>query len=504
MGEILQQVTIQELILYSIYFLDILFLFFYGMHCYFMIFLYRRNYRYCISSGVEIKDYPNVTVQLPVYNEALVIERLIHQTVRMDYPKDKLEVQVLDDSTDETQEKAKRMVAQYRRRGYDLKYIHRDERIDHKAGALREGLAVAKGEFVAVFDADFLPAREFLIKSVPYFKDPKIGMVQSRWGHVNANYSFLTRAQSIGVDGHFLVEQVARNCNNLFMNFNGTAGIWRKACIFDAGNWQADTLTEDFDLSYRAELAGWKFQYIQDVVNPAELPAHVSAYKSQQFRWAKGSIQTAVKLIPHILKSRETFIVKLEAIVHLTNYIVHPLMLINLLMGLPIILISSDYLQYSVVMVVASMLSIATFGPSSFYFFSMVKLYPDSWHKRIWFLPVLMVIGAGIALNNTRAFLEAVFGYKTPFIRTPKIALEQQGNDYQKIKYFIPIGVDTIMELGIGLYALASVLVAIYYKNYMIAPFLLIYSCGFLYIALLAVKQHFLGLKLASYASSAD
>jgi len=327
------------IILISVYSLDIVVLFLFGLHCYLMIYLYRRNAEYCVSGEDEEREpidldrissgsLPIVTVQLPIYNEYYVIDRLLKTTTALKWPKDRLEIQVLDDSTDNTRERARRLVEHYQNLGYDIHHIHRTVRTGHKAGALREGLDFCKGEFIAIFDADFMPTPEFLISTIPYFADDGIGMVQTRWGHINDDYSILTKAQSYGIDGHFMIEQVARNCNNLWMNFNGTGGIWRKRCIIEAGNWQSDTLTEDFDLSYRAELAGWRFRYFRDVVNPAELPATISAFKSQQFRWCKGSIQTALKLIPTILRSRFNWKIKGEAVVHLLNYSVHPLMLI--------------------------------------------------------------------------------------------------------------------------------------------------------------------------------
>ncbi len=506
MFEYISGLSLFHIVVYSLYIIDILFLFFYGIHCYFMIFMYTRNASYCDAKKYRMRSYPFVTVQLPIYNEALVVERLIRSSTQIDYPKDRFEIQVLDDSNDETYEIVKKLVRFYRRQKYNIKHIHRTNRVGHKAGALREGMDKAKGEFLAVFDADFIPAKSFLKKTVPYFRDPNIGMVQARWGHVNADYSLLTKAQSIGVDGHFLVEQVARNCNDLFMNFNGTAGIWRKQCIMDAGNWSADTLTEDFDLSYRAELAGWKFQYIQDVVNPAELPAHISAYKSQQFRWAKGSIQTALKLIPRILLSPQRFIVKIEAVVHLTNYLVHPLMLVNVLLGLPIIILSKTLTEQPMIMTMAAFLSIATFGPTTFYLFSLIKLYPGDWKRRAAYLPLMLIIGSGISLNNARAFFEAVIGRKTPFIRTPKINVESAGESYRKIRYTVPIGIDTVLEAMLGLYALTSAYIALAVGNYLIAPFLFIYAGGFLYVSLLAVKQHVLGLavKPAPAMATAD
>ena len=360
-----------------IYILDIIVLFYYGIHCFVMVRLFFKYRKNCVSDQgkldelqARMKAWPRVTIQLPMFNEYYVAERLIDTTMQVRYPKNRLEVQVLDDSTDETTDLVRKKVAFYKKKGFDIKLIHRVNRQGHKAGALREAQEVAKGEFVAIFDADFMPAVDFLEKTVPYFyESDDIGMVQTRWGHINADYSILTKGQSLGIDGHFTIEQIARGGSGLWMNFNGTAGIWRKTCIYDAGNWSADTLTEDFDLSYRAELKGWRFRYIVDVVNPAELPATVSAYKSQQFRWCKGSIQTTVKLAPTIFRTELPWKVKLEALTHLTNYLVHPLMVINILATLPVLYFSERLgnLPDAIIGIAAVFFYLGTFGPIAMY-----------------------------------------------------------------------------------------------------------------------------------------
>jgi len=417
---------ILAILLISIYSIDIFILFLFGLHCYLMVYLYRKNANYCETScqteqspidieNTPINSIPEVTIQLPIFNEYYVIERLLRTTVALKWPKEKLEIQVLDDSNDVSKDRAQGLVDYYQKMGYDIHHIHRTVRTGHKAGALKEGLEKCRGNYVAIFDADFMPAPDFLIKSIPYFEDPGIGMVQTRWGHINDDYSILTKAQSYGIDGHFMIEQVARNCSNLWMNFNGTGGVWRKECILDAGNWQSDTLTEDFDLSYRAELAGWKFRYFKDVVNPAELPSTIAAFKSQQFRWCKGSIQTAVKLIPTILRSRFNWKIKAEAIVHLLNYSVHPLMIINILLTLPLLILDrwTGFQFYDVSIAVlfgaATLLSIGTFGPTVFYIYSQRELYPD-WKKRSIWMPILMMIGAGGSVTNTKAWLGTILG----------------------------------------------------------------------------------------------
>jgi len=491
------------IILYSA---DILLLFFFGIHAYLMVFLYRRNSKYCDTeilkeyppinlNKASQKNLPDVTIQLPIYNEFYVADRLIEHSLKIIWPREKLEVQVLDDSTDETIEKVKNIVSSFKKQGYNIKHIHRTNRAGHKAGALKEGLKIAKGEFVAVFDADFIPAPDFLIKTIPYFQEPDIGMVQTRWGHINDDYSILTKAQSFGIDGHFMIEQVARNANSLWMNFNGTGGIWRKSCIYESGNWQSDTLTEDFDLSYRAELAGWKFRYFKDIVNPSELPATISAFKSQQFRWCKGSIQTAVKLIPRILKSKFSWQIKAEAIVHLLNYSVHPLMIINILFTLPLLLMDnwSIFKLYDASLFIlfgaAAFLSVGTFGPTVFYMYSQRELY-SNWKRRIIWMPVLMMIGTGIAVVNTRAWLEAVLGIQSSFKRTPKYRIEsKKDNLKERMKYSLPLDKMAFLEMFMGIYSLVLIYFSITTGRLFIMPFLILYASGFFYVSFLSVFE---------------
>lgn len=478
-----------------VYIIDILALFYYGVHCYAMVHLFLKHRNKCETEPNQLKvlvkqmgQWPKVTIQLPMFNEYYVVERLIDATVKIKYPKNKLEIQVLDDSTDETQKVAAKKVAEYKKKGYDIKLIHRDNRQGHKAGALREAQEKAKGEFIAIFDADFIPAEDFLEKTIPHFYEAgDIGMVQTRWGHINADYNILTKAQSLGIDGHFIIEQIARGGSGLWMNFNGTAGVWRKECIYDAGNWESDTLTEDFDLSYRAELRGWRFKYIADVVNPAELPATVSAYKSQQFRWCKGSIQTAVKLAPVIWKADLPWKIKLEALTHLTNYSVHPLMIINILATLPLLYFNEYYANLTLPMLfaVAFFLSIGTFGPMTMYLVSQKALY-NKWFHRLMWMPVLTMIGTGIAVNNTRAWWEAIVGKKSQFVRTPKLKLEKTSDKLvERRKYSETIKLDktAFIEMGMGFYILLTIYTAIAMDKTLVIPFMLIYAGGFFYTA---------------------
>jgi len=318
--------TPSETLILATYFFVLVILAVYGWHRYYLVYLYMKNKgRVPVPAGT-LEAWPAVTIQLPIYNEMYVADRLIDAVCRIEYPRELLEIQVLDDSTDETRSVAEQAVRRNAARGVDIKYIHRTDRSGYKAGALDAALKVAKGEFIAIFDADFIPSPDFLTRTVPFFTDPKVAMVQARWGHINQDYSLLTKIQSILLDGHFVLEHGGRNRAGLFFNFNGTAGIWRRAAITDAGGWQHDTLTEDLDLSYRAQLRGWRFVFLPDLVAPAEVPVEMNSFKSQQHRWAKGSIQTCRKLLPRILRSNVPLPVKAEAFFHLTANFNYPLM----------------------------------------------------------------------------------------------------------------------------------------------------------------------------------
>jgi cellulose synthase/poly-beta-1,6-N-acetylglucosamine synthase-like glycosyltransferase len=472
----------------------------YGMNCWFLMLMYRLNYPKAAQKHHRIidafyhnigsKNWPHVTIQLPIYNERYVVERLIESVCKIDYPKKLLEVQVLDDSTDDTVKIAKAKVAEMKADGIDIVYIHRSDRRGFKAGALREGLKTAKGALVAVFDADFIPARDFLKASVPYFQDPQIGMLQTRWGHINSDYSLLTRAQSIGIDGHFGVEQASRAWGGLFMNFNGTGGVWRKTTIQEAGGWQADTLTEDLDLSYRAQLKGWKLMFASQVVCPAEIPVTINAFKSQQHRWAKGSIQTAKKNLGKLFRADVSWLVKIQAFLHLTHYMVHPMMLLVVLTSIPMLYTQWFFDNLAYPIMIFTVLCLATFGPSSLYLFSQRILYRD-WKSRIKYLPFLMCLGTGIAVNNTKAVLEALFDIKSGFIRTPKYGIRQKGENWRNKRYAIPLNTVSILEFFLGLYSLTGLLMFLLFSKYLVSPFLLIYTSGFFYVFFLSVKHGF-------------
>lgn len=493
----------------AIYGIDILLLFYFGLHTYLMVFLYSRYKDNCAEDETKLlsksdKNLPTVTIQLPIFNEFYVIDRLIDAACAMEYPKDKLQIQVLDDSTDETIEKVRSLVHSYSGKGIWIEHLHRTNRRGHKAGALDEGMAKAKGDFIAIFDADFTPEPDFLLRTMGYFQDPVIGVVQARWGHINEDYNTLTKAQSFGIDGHFMIEQVARNGSGLWMNFNGTAGIWRRACIEDAGGWEHDTLTEDFDLSYRAELKGWKFRYIKDVVCKAEIPATMNAYKSQQFRWCKGSIQTAVKLVPRIWNANEPWKIKAEAITHLINYSVHPLMIINILLTAPLLLMEYwagfklDDLPIEILFGSAAILSLGSLGPVIFYAYSQRELHKD-WKGKLIYLPVLVMIGTGIAVVNTYAWLEAVFGVQSGFKRTPKLRIEGTGDNLkEKVKYVVPVDYRAILEFFMGGYCVFCIYVSFLVGKPYVIGFMVLYSIGFFTVSFLSVSESFWKFKPAS------
>ncbi|MFZ5917340.1 MAG: glycosyltransferase [Chloroflexota bacterium] len=429
-------------------------------------------------------DWPSVTVQLPVFNERFVVERLIDAATALDYPADRLCVQVLDDSTDETASLAQARVAWHRARGVNVVYLRRQERSGFKAGALAFGLAHSDSDLIAIFDADFRPPADFLRRVVPHFQDRGVGMVQARWTHLNAEYSPLTRAQALALDAHFLIEQTARSRAGLLLNFNGSAGVWRRACIVDAGGWQADTVAEDLDLSYRAQLAGWRLCYLPHVVAPAELPPLVLAFKRQQFRWAKGSIQCLLKLGGRLGRSWLSPWRRLQGLLHISGYLIHPLMLALILVGLPLIL-ARDPGPWPL-----SALGVAGFAPPVVFALSQWQAYPD-WPRRLAYFPFLVLLGAGVALNNTWAVFEALTGRnRSLFLRTPKFRLEGRdgGRLQQSPDYALPVDWTTWGELALALYCGVEAVVALW-RAPGLAPFLTVYAAGYAYIAGLGLWQ---------------
>ncbi len=482
-----------------------LWLFLYGLNNYYMVYLFLRKARKESSENQKfIKRFwanqgkdrlPKVTTQLPVYNERHVIERLINAVVNIDYPKDLHEIQVLDDSNDETKNMVSMLVDKYKNMGFNIKHVVRRNRNGFKAGALNLGLEKAEGEFLSIFDADFVPDKNFLYEAIPFFYEkPKVALVQTRWGHINRNYSLLTIAQSIGMDGHFIIEQGARAWNGLYMNFNGTAGIWRRKAIIDAGGWHFDTLTEDLDLSYRVQLKGWETKFLFDVVAPSELPIDITAYKSQQHRWAKGSIQTAKKVLPQVFKTNDSLIKKIEAFIHLNQYMVHPMMIILALFSFPLIVLLRAQISNMPVSITMITLLILIFlgasAPSVLYVVAQKKGYKD-WKKRCLFIPALMVIGCGIAVNNTKAVLEALLNIKSDFIRTPKYGVVRRSKNILTKSYSLPVTVFFISEILLSIYCFIGFMQYTSNKKFVFGPFLLMYAIGFFYVGTLSLFQKF-------------
>jgi cellulose synthase/poly-beta-1,6-N-acetylglucosamine synthase-like glycosyltransferase len=487
--EIIQNPTFTDFVMY-LYFISLLILFAFGAHGFVMVYHYMKQ-RGFERIQPKLTQTPMVTVQLPLFNEFYVVNRLIDAVCALEYPKDKLEIQVLDDSIDETVELAAKIVAHYQAIGYDIKHIHRSDRSGYKAGALKHGLETARGEFVAIFDADFVPNRDFLIKTIPHFyTDPKIGVVQTRWEHINREYSMLTRAQAFALDGHFVVEQDVRNKAGFFIQFNGTGGVWRKTAIFDAGNWQADTLTEDLDLSYRAQLRGWKFKYLADVTSPAELPAEVHALKSQQFRWTKGAIETARKMIPEVWKSNIPLRIKIHSTFHLTNNIVFPFILLAGLLNVPLVFIKQQG-GHEAYFAMMSVFVIAFVGSFLFYLISQKSVYPD-WRRRIMLFPLFMAGSMGFAVNNSRAVFEGLFKCKSEFIRTPKFAIQGKQDTWVKNKYTArkkKFDWVVAIEIILAVYCLFGVISSLYYLEIAAVPFQLLYFLGFTCVSWLSIRH---------------
>ncbi|HQX80521.1 MAG TPA: glycosyltransferase family 2 protein [Vicinamibacterales bacterium] len=460
----------------------------YGWHRYYLVYEYMKNKDRVPGPPPPMKDLPVVTIQLPIFNEMYVADRLIDSVCDIDYPKDKLEIQVLDDSTDETREIAAMAVERQAALGFDIKYLHRTNRVGYKAGALDEALKVARGEFVAIFDADFVPTADFLMKTVGYFQDPKVALVQARWGHINQNYSLLTKIQAILLDGHFVLEHGGRNRAGCFFNFNGTAGVWRRTAIGDAGGWQHDTLTEDLDLSYRAQLRGWRFLFLPHLVTPAEVPVEMNAFKSQQHRWAKGSIQTCRKVLPAILASNLPRKVKIEAFFHLTANFNYLLMCLLSVLMFPAMVVRYNMGWTEMLLIDVPLFFVATASVFNFYLVSQRELYTD-WVTRVKYLPVVMAIGIGLAVNNTKAVFEALFGAPGEFTRTAKYGISTSKDGWQNKKYHQAMSVQPIIELALGLYFSATVVYALAHGIYGTLPFLLLFQFGFLYVGLTSILQ---------------
>ncbi len=423
-------------------------------------------------------SWPRVTVQLPIFNEYHVVNRLVDACAQLDYPRDRLQIQVLDDSTDETTAAVRSRAAYWRQRGVQVAVVHRERRDGYKAGALAQGLPLASGEFIAIFDADFVPPPDFLRRTIPLMTRPEnrqVAFVQARWGHLNPDYSWLTRCQALALDGHFVVEQAGRQAAGYTFGFNGSAGLWRRACLEDprVGGWQADTLCEDLDLSYRAQMVGWQGRFLEDVVALGEIPPQLLAFKRQQFRWAKGSVQVLRKLAPRLWRQPWPLARRLQGLVHLGSYLIHPLLLLLLIVSLPLLLAGADPfwpLAY---------LSLASVGPPLLYALAQRELHGRRWWRRWAYLPLLTFLGMGLSFSNSRAVWQALTRQDTPFLRTPKFQVRRPGESWQRSLYAVPLDPTIWGELALGGYALITVAVAVTKGQLWSAPFLLLYAAGY-------------------------
>lgn len=433
---------------------------------------------------------PRVTVQLPIYNEMHVAARLLDAVCSLDYPNDRLQIQILDDSTDETTAILAATATRWRERGLDVKHVRRQRRDGFKAGALRDGLASASGELIAIFDADFVPDADFLRRVVPHMiGDAAIGMVQTRWEHLNTDYSLLTRVQAMALDAHFAMEQQVRNRSKLFMNFNGTAGVWRRACIEDAGNWQSDTLTEDLDISYRAQLKGWRFLYLNDVTVPAELPAEINALKLQQFRWTKGAIETARKLLGSVWRSDQPLRVKMQATSHLTANLVYPFVLIVALLSVPMVMVKATSPVFSTWFDLLGAFVVASITTMVFYLSAQRDIRSD-WRRRMLIYPLFVAGMTGLAVNNSRAVLEALIGRRTDFVRTPKYNIVTRADKWSGSRYRrLGTSGAAIVELIIAMYFVAGIAMAIHFEEFALIPFQLLFLIGFAATGLLSLRH---------------
>lgn len=472
----------------GIYLLTLSILAVYGFHRGQLVYLYWKHRKRAPQPKARFAELPVVTVQLPMFNELYVAERLIESVAALDYPKDKLEIQVLDDSTDETTEIARAKVEELVERGYDAVYVHRTDRTGYKAGALEAGLEVSRGDYLLVFDADFVPTPTLVLDLVHHFTDEKVGMVQARWGHLNREYSMLTRVQAMMLDGHFVVEHIARNRSGRFFNFNGTAGMWRKSTIIDAGGWQHDTLTEDMDLSFRAQLRGWRFVYVPDALAPAEVPCEMNSFKTQQFRWAKGSAQTAKKLLPIVLRAKLPLHVKLEAIFHLTNNFAYVFLIVLAVLQLPNMVLRQGMSAPELLLLDVPLFAATSGSIVLFYLTTHRALYTGLW-EAIRRLPLMMALGIGLSLNNARAVVEGLFGGPSEFVRTPKHGVTRTEESWTKKKYKAGKNFYALLEFSFGVYFVGTIALAVWIGAWASIPFLFLFMVGFLYVGGLSLYQ---------------
>ncbi len=439
-------------------------------------------------------EIPLVTIQLPIYNEKYVVNRLLNTIVTLKYPLQKLEIQVLDDSTDESLVTSKKLVSDLQQKGYDIKLVHRTDRTGYKAGALKEGLKSAKGEYIAIFDADFVPKQDWLYQTIPFFKNQKVGVVQTRWAHLNRNYSLLTKIQAFALDAHFTLEQVGRNSKNHCINFNGTAGVWRKKCIIDAGNWESDTLTEDLDLSYRAQLKNWKFVYLEHVTTPSELPAVLSAARSQQFRWNKGGAENLIKLFKKIIKSNElSYKSKFHAVLHLLNSSMFLCIFIISFLSVPMLIIKHKFLVFSFYFNIMAFFIATTVLFFICYWITYKSIHGDGYKNFIKYIGLFFTfyaIAMGFSYQNSIAVIQAYIGKKTEFIRTPKLNIEQRPEQWQNNIYLSKhISKSTIIEFLLVLYFIFGLYLGVKLDDFGLFPFHLLLVLGYGYVVANTIKN---------------
>ncbi len=475
-------------IIIAIYSIALMLIFFYSLAQLNLLINYltykRQNEEAPKFNLLDPKEIPHVTIQLPIYNEEYVMERLLNNIARIEYPKSKLEVQVLDDSTDDSVEDTARRIAELQKTGLDIQHIRRENRVGFKAGALKEGLAIAKGDFVAIFDADFLPETDWLKKTVPYFKDQEIGVVQTRWGHINRDYSTLTRIQAFALDAHFTLEQVGRNSKGHFINFNGTAGIWRKQCILDAGNWEGDTLTEDLDLSYRAQLKNWKFKYLEDVETPAELPVVMSAARSQQFRWNKGGAENFRKTVWSVISAKNIdFKTKFHGVMHLLNSSMFLFVFLVAVLSIPMLYIKNTYGHLAWVFEITSFFIISTIILFFCYWFTYRSIQGGGFDKFVDYIKLFFTffsVALGLSLHNSIAVLEGHMGKRSEFVRTPKFNINSLTDSWKGNKYIAKkLSPNMVIEFGLMVYFLFGMYSAIPLNDYGLFPFHLMLFLGF-------------------------
>ncbi|MGB0887858.1 MAG: cellulose synthase family protein [Vicingaceae bacterium] len=482
-----------EIILIIIYGLALTFILAYSFVQIILVINYLKKKTKPIAKPLIIdEDFPIVTVQLPLYNELYVVNRLIDAVCELDYPKDKLEIQLLDDSTDETVNLVAKKVEEYKAKGFNIYQHQRTDRTGFKAGALAEGVDICKGEFIAIFDADFLPKKHFLKETIPHFKNENIGVVQTKWEHLNKNYSLLTKLQAFGLDAHFTVEQTGRNTGDHFINFNGTAGIWRKTCIADAGGWNADTLTEDLDLSYRAQLKGWKFLYLEDLGSPAELPAAMNALKVQQFRWTKGAAECTRKNLTKVLKNKEIPLrTKIHATFHLMNSSVFICIVLLAILSIPMLMIKNNFVEYDSLFKMGGIFIISVIFLAIYYFVSLSKNYDNKLKALFHFIflfPMFLSVSMGLSFHNAIAVMEGYMGKKSPFVRTPKFNIIKSKDVWVKNKYLVSsISILTLVEIGLAFYFLYGIYYAINYQDYVLLPFHIMLFLGYSYVSFYSI-----------------